>query len=458
MLKIQNTLSKKKETFTPIKKSYVGLYTCGPTVYDRAHIGNLRTFVFEDILRRTLEYDGYKVKQVMNITDVEDKIIKRFLKEKKKNISEITKPNTKRFLEDMDELNIEHSEAYPLVTENIDAIISVIKKLIKNGFAYKGDDGSVYFDISKFKKYGKLARIKKVDIKVGARVSADEYGKTEAQDFVLWKSRKGNEPFWKSPFGEGRPGWHIECSALSMKYLGPTFDIHAGGVDLIFPHHDNEIAQSEGATGKKFVNYWVHGEHLLVNGKKMAKSLKNFYTLDDIKKKGFLPIAFRYFTLSAHYRSKLNFTWDALGAAQNTLVNLYREFAYFGFVSNGKKIQTESGEYKKYRKEFLEAVNDDINMPKALSILWRVIGDTLLSGHQKRELLLDFDKVLGLNMGFADELAIPPANVVKLVDQREEKRIHKQFVKADALRDKIEDLEYLIEDTHYGPFVWPKKI
>jgi len=458
MLKLHNTLSRRKDAFKPIKKSVVRLYTCGPTVYDRAHIGNLRTYIFEDILRRTLKYDGYRVKQIMNITDVEDKIIKRFKREKKKDIHEITKPYTKAFFEDIGKLNIEKAEGYPTVTGNIREIIRLIRRLEKRGFAYRGRDGSIYFDISKFKDYGRLARIKKVNLKSGVRVSADEYEKGDIGDFVLWKKKKKGEPSWKSPFGEGRPGWHIECSAIGMKHLGGSFDIHTGGVDNIFPHHDNEIAQSEGATGEKFVNYWVHGEHLIVDGRKMSKSLKNFYTLEDLEDKGFNPISFRYLMLTAHYRSKLNFTWRAMESASRALNNIYREMAYINIIMKGDKEKRGVRKTAGYEKSFMEALNDDLNTPKALSVMWSVVRDKGLSAGIKKELLMKFDKVLGLNLKVAESFLNIPEKIDQLVHHRENLRSHKQFIQADALRKRVEDLGYTIEDTEKGPFVWPKRM
>ena len=306
-IKFYNTINRKIQIFKPLDKRAIRIYTCGPTVYNFAHIGNLRTYIFEDVLRRVLEYNDYKVRQIMNITNVEDKIINKAVKENK-TIAEITKPYEKIFFSDIKKLNIKKAEVYPKATKHIKEIISLINKIIKKKFAYQSDDGSIYFDISKFKKYGRLSELEKKELKISTRVSADEYQKEDARDFVLWKAKKNNEPSWPSPWGNGRPGWHIECSAMSIKYLGEYFDIHAGGVDNIFPHHENEIAQAEAATGKKFVNFWIHGEHLLVDGKKMAKSLDNFYNLEFLEKKGFNPLAFRYLILISHYRSKLNFT------------------------------------------------------------------------------------------------------------------------------------------------------
>ena len=430
------------------------MYTCGPTVYDIAHIGNLRTYVFEDVLRRTLEVLGYKVTQVMNITDIEDKIIKRANEEKKK-IGEITKIYTRKFFQDIKSLNIEEVEEYPLATDNIKEIVELIQSLMEKGFAYKGEDGSVYFSISKFKKYGKLVGLGKIDIKDGARVSSDEYGKNQVRDFVLWKAKKKGEPSWKSSFGEGRPGWHIECSAMSMRYLGKSFDIHTGGVDNIFPHHENEIAQSEAATGKKFVNYWLHGEHLLVGNEKMAKSAKNFFTLSDIEKRGCMPLAFRYLVLGAHYRSKLNFTWVALDSAQSGLWNLWRELGRLRFLSENDKFKNNKELLKKLEGLFKEAVEDDLNIPEAMAVMRRVMSDPEISPSESRKLIFKMDKVLGLDLARADVLYKIPVHIRALVQGRELLRRNQQFVKADTLRHKIESLGYEVEDTSYGPFIWP---
>ena len=463
MLSLYNTLSRKKEKFKPIRNT-VAYYSCGPTVYDRVHIGNLRTFIFEDILRRTLRYNGYRIWQVMNITDIEDKIINRFKREKRRDIAEITRPYTKYFFEDIKKLNIEKAESHPLVTKNIKEIIKLIQKLINKKIAYQSEDDSIYFDISKFKKYGELSHLPKGKLKPAPRVSTDEYGKGETADFVLWKARRTGEPFWQSPFGEGRPGWHIECSALSMKYLSGersrAIDIHAGGVDLIFPHHENEIAQSEAATGKKFVNYWVHGEHLLVNGKKMAKSLGNFYTLEDLEKKGFNPLSFRYFVLNAHYRSKLNFTWKGISAAQKGFHALYHEVARLNFEAKFQipNLKSQDLQIVAYKDAFFDVINDDLNTPKALALIWDLIRDKEIWPSNKVVLLLDFDQVLGLKLKEAIKLSRPPAKTASLVKEREKHRANKQFVQADRLRKRIEGLGYTVEDTPQGPFVWPRKI
>jgi len=440
-LKFYNTLSKKKEIFKPIKRGKVGLYTCGPTVYDFAHIGNLRTYIFEDILRRNLKYNGYQIKQVMNITDIEDKIIKKAQQEKK-NIYAITKPYTKIFFEDLKKINIEKAEFYPRATKHIKEMIDLTKKLLAKGIAYKGEDGSIYFSIKKFKNYGKLSRLKKREIKIGARISADEYNKKQAQDFVLWKSAKPNEPSWSSPWGKGRPGWHIECSTMSMKYLGKTLDIHAGAVDLIFPHHENEIAQSEGATGKMFSKYWIHGEHLLIDGQRMSKSLGNIFTLHDLENKKINPLAFRYLVLTSHYRSKLNFTWESLKAAERGLENLYNQIRVLRIKN--KKLRIKNKEFK---DKFLKAINDDLNVPRALAVVQELLKSRLITDNSKLATLLDFDRVLGLR--FSDTIGKEkiPQKIIDLAKRREKLRKLKQWQKADKIREKIKNLGYEIRDA-----------
>ncbi len=449
-LKLFNFLTRKKEIFKPLVSGRAGFYACGPTVYDYVHIGNLRTYIFEDVLRHALEYDGYRVKHIVNITDVEDKII-RGAQKAGKPISEFVRPYEKAFFDDLKELNIERAFEYPKATENIKEMIGLIAALLKKGLAYKSD-GSVYFDISEFKKYGRLSELKSRELKSGARVNADEYDKTNAEDFVLWKAAKAGEPFWNSPFGKGRPGWHIECSAMSMKYLNATFDIHGGAVDLIFPHHENEIAQSEGATGKPFAKYFVEGEHLLINGEKMSKSLGNVYNLRDLEAKNFNPLAFRYLVLTAHYRSKLNFTWESLRAAQNALENLTEIVKEIKNSAKGARPAGAAGraEAKKFKKEFLAAINDDLETPAALAILWKAAKSEKLSGREKLELIFNFDKVLGLELDKIKPEKIPAA-VLKMANEREKYRQEKNFAKADELREKIESLGWLTEDSPSGP-------
>lgn len=447
-IKLYNTPSRKKEIFRPLRKDWVGLYTCGPTVYNFVHIGNLRTYIFQDVLKRVLKEAGYKVRHLMNTTDVDDKTIKG-AKAAGKLLKEFTRHYEKIFLEDLEKLNIKPPDILSRATEHIPEMVALIKTLMAKGFAYK-KEGSVYFDISKFKNYGKLARLNLKGLKAGARVDADEYAKDEVQDFVLWKGQRPGEPHWKASFGEGRPGWHIECSAMSMRYLGKTFDLHTGGVDLIFPHHQNEVAQSEGGTGKKFVRYWLHGEHLLVEGKKMAKSSHNFFTLRDIENKNFNPLSYRYLVLTSHYRSKLNFTWDSLQAAQNSLDKLY-DFA--------GRIMSERQERQKisiepFKKRFNEALANDLDTSRALAVVWALIHKYNKNPRQfdakaVLDLLFDFDKVLGLGLKTRKPAAIPQ-KVLALVKKREEYRKNKQWQEADDLRARIKSLGYSIEDTTRG--------
>ncbi|OGF61169.1 cysteine--tRNA ligase [Candidatus Giovannonibacteria bacterium RIFCSPHIGHO2_01_FULL_45_33] len=455
VLRIYNFLTRKKEVFKPLKKGQAGLYTCGPTVYSYAHIGNLRTYIFEDILRRTLEYAGYKVKHVMNITDVEDKIIKN-AREAGKNIFDFTGPYEAAFYNDLKKINITPAWKYPKATDHVKEMTGIIKALIKNKLAYRSDE-SVYFDVSKFKKYGKLSRLRKSDFPGKSdfhRTDSDEYEKGSAEDFVLWKAKKEGEPSWPSPWGEGRPGWHIECSAMSMKYLGKSFDIHAGGIDLLFPHHENEIAQSEGATKKRFVKYFLEGEHLLADGKKMSKSLGNVFTLRDLEEKGFNPLAFRYLMLGAHYRAQLNFTWESLKAAQNSLERL-REFVL--------RIKNKSVEPKasrrggtKFAAKVKKAFVDDLDTPKALAQVWGVVNE--YNKNNKKydtggvlQLLLEFDRVLGLGLADVREPEKPSDEVLKTLKERETARKSHDFVSADILRQKIYDLGWEINDTPEGP-------
>lgn len=449
---LYNVLTRKKEQFKSLKKGAVGLYTCGPTVYDYAHIGNLRTYIFEDVLKRTLKYNGYKVRHVMNITDVEDKIIKKSLAEKK-DINEVTVPYTKAFLEDLQKLNIEKATNYPKATEHIKEMIAIISKLLKKGVAYKGEDGSIYFEISKFKEYGQLSNLKKRSIKTGARISSDEYDKNNAQDFVLWKAHKQGEPSWDSPWGAGRPGWHIECSAMSMKYLGATFDIHAGGVDLVFPHHENEIAQSQAASGKKFVNYWIEGEHLMVNGKKMSKSLGNFYTLRDLEKNNYNPLAFRYLMLTSHYRSPLNFTEKSMASGQISLNHLYEN------IIDIKKNTTEKPRTEiinKNKEDIVKIISNDIDTPGLLGWLWKTIKNTKLNNKEKHLLAIEADKILGLGLKNAPstENQMSPA-LQHLVQMREKLRSEKKWEEADTIRKKINEMGWAVEDTPNGSVTKP---
>ncbi len=442
MLKLFNTLSRRIEIFKPLKNNEVGLYTCGPTVYDHMHIGNLRTFLFSDILYRVLSANGYNVRFIQNITDIDDKIINK-AKSSGLSIEEITQEYTKFYFEDLRKLNIIPADVYPKATEHVTKMIKYIEKLIKSGFAYVEKDGSVYFDISKFEDYGKLSGVKGRILKTGTRTLSDEYAKEDIQDFALWKSVNPGEPGgYDAPWGIGRPGWHIECSVMSTEYLGETFDIHGGGIDLIFPHHENEIAQSEGYTGKKFVNFFVHGEHILVNGKKMSKSLRNFFTLKDLEGQGSDPLALRYLVLTVHYRDKLNFTWESLKAAQNALNKLREE------IRGWDKPKIGCAEYE---KEFLEAVNNDLNTPRAMAVMWEMVKSDYPTS-AKAESLLVMDKILGLKLD--EYLGKPleiPKKVQRLVEERENARKKEDFKKADSLRKEIKKLGYEIEDTEKGP-------
>ncbi|MBU2456880.1 cysteine--tRNA ligase, partial [Patescibacteria group bacterium] len=394
MMKFYNTLTRKKEIFKPIKKNQVGIYSCGPTVYNFVHIGNLRSYVFADILRRYLEYKKYKIKFIMNITDIDDKTIKRSV-EQKISLKKLTEKYTKEFFKDIKTLNIKKVSSYPNATDHIDEMIKFTEVLEKKGYAYERL-GSVYFDISKFENYGKLARVDFKGIKAGARVDLDEYEKDHPGDFTLLKRSALNDIkrgiFYQTKYGKVRPGWHIECSVMSMKYLGKTFDIHTGGIDLMFPHHENEIAQSEAYSGKKFVNYWMHNEHLLVENQKMSKSLGNFYTLRDLLDKGHNPRAIRYLLLSVHYRQKLNFTFQGLKATERVLRRLDEfvdkikagtetEVELLSVLTDRSSTSVSAVSASKLidnlilnsRKDFEKAMDDDLNISKALAVIFDLI-------------------------------------------------------------------------------------
>ncbi|MEM2147675.1 MAG: cysteine--tRNA ligase [Candidatus Bathyarchaeia archaeon] len=455
-----NTLTRRKEKFVPLKNGEAKIYTCGPTVYDFAHIGNFRTFVFQDLLRRWLEYCGFKVTQVMNITDVDDKTI---IGARKRQISlkEYTDYYLKAFFEDIETLNLEKAEFYPRATEHIPEMVSLVKRLMEKGYAYRGEDGSIYYDISKFKNYGKLSKLKIEELKPGARVKVDEYGKEEARDFALWKAwdKDDGEVFWDTEIGKGRPGWHIECSTMAMKYLGETIDIHSGGVDLIFPHHENEIAQSEAATGKEFARYWLHSEHLLVEGKRMAKRYGNFYTLRDLTAKGYDPKAIRYLLLSTHYRQQLNFTFEGLEAAKNAVDRL-KTFTRRLLETDGKGCGEEIRRLMtEVQRRFEEAMNDDLNISVALAALFdfvrdvnRLMDENRLSKQEAEmvySLMMKFDKVLGVVGEFKTEEKLP-TEAAELIRKREEARKAKDWVTADKIRAQLREMGVIIEDTPQG--------
>ncbi len=455
-LKLYNTLSRKKEAFKPLKNKMIGLYTCGPTVYWFAHIGNLRTYIFEDILKRVLEYNGYKVKHVMNITDVghltsdadtgEDKMEKG-AKREGKTAWEIAEFYTQEFKKDLEQLNIKEPNIWVKATDTIKEQIDLIKILEKKGFTYKIADG-VYFNTSKLKDYGKLAGSKKRKLKAGARVEMVT-GKKNPTDFALWKLTLPGvkrQMEWNSPWGRGFPGWHTECVVMAAKYLRVPFDIHCGGIDHIPIHHTNEIAQSEAVFGKNLARFWLHGEFLILEKGKMAKSEGNIILVETLTEKGFNPLAYRYLCLTTHYRTKLNFSWQALKAAQNALNNLYEK------ISNLKKSASAkaTADKQNYKKKFLKFINDDLDTPKALALMWEVIKDEKLKIKDKKELLLDFDKVLGLNLAKIQKPEIPQ-EIIKLVKNRESYRKNGLWQKADEIRKKIKDLGYQIEDTKEGP-------
>ncbi len=456
-LKLCNTLTRKKEIFKPIKNKIVKLYTCGPTVWDFAHIGNFRAYICSDILKRYLKYKGYKVKHVMNTTDVDDKTIKGANKEGI-SLKEYTKRYEKAFFEDIETLNIDKADIFPRATEHIKEMIEIIKKLLKNKIAYKTDDG-IYFDISKFKDYGKLSHTKLKGLEIGKRVKQDQYEKEEAQDFALWKAydKEDGNFVWKTELGDGRPGWHIECSAMSMKYLGEHFDIHAGGVDLIFPHHENEIAQSEASTKKKFVNYWFHNEHLLVDGHKMSKSLGNFYTLRDLLNKGYNPKAIRYLLLSAHYGVQLNFIEKAVKAADNSVQRLQDFMIKLKEIKNKINNKNIDKIIKKTKKDFEDAMDDDLNISVALAHIFGFVKEvnTLMMknkvGKNNTKKIINFmvkiDKVLGVLEEKEEKLS---PELKKLIDEREKARKEKNYEKADKIRQQLKEKGVILEDTKEG--------
>ena len=451
MLKLYNTLTRKKENFNPINPPNVGIYECGPTIYSYQHIGNLRRYIFGDTLTRVLKYNGYKVKRVMNVTDVghltsdadegEDKI-ESAAKKEHKTAKEIANFYLSVFKDDFKKLNIQEPNIWCKATEHIKEQIELIKRLERRGFIYMTSDG-VYFDTSKFKDYAKFARLKIKGLKAGARVALGD--KKNPTDFALWKfSEKSGarQQEWKSPWGTGFPGWHIECSAMSSKYLGKQFDIHTGGEDHIPIHHTNEIAQSEVAFGKiPWVKYWLHGAFLNFKGEKISKSKGGLYTISELEKQNFNPLDFRYLTLTTHYRKRLNFDLDSLKSAKNSFERLKN------IILNLKK--DSKGNILTYKKEFLEAINDDLNIPKALALLWGLLRDNKLGGKEKHNLALEFDKVLGLDLKNIKKEKIPK-EIIDLAKEREKYRKEKNWKKSDEIRDKIRKKGYIIEDTDGG--------
>jgi len=466
MLQFYNTLTRKKEVFVPIEEGHVKLYTCGPTVYNYAHIGNYRAYMFEDLLRRFLLYKGYRVTQVMNITDVDDKII-RDANEENVDFKEFTVPYKKAFFEDLETLRIQKAEHYPEATNHIDEMVGLVEALLENGYAYRTEDNSVYYSVEKFDEYGQLANIDPDQMQHSERVEADEYDKESIRDFALWKAWKpeDGEVYWETSLGKGRPGWHIECSAMSTTYLGNHFDIHTGGVDNIFPHHENEIAQSQAATGEEFVNYWLHCEHLIVEGEKMSKSLGNFYNLRDVMEKGYAPETIRYVLLSTHYRQKLNFTWEKLGEAESAIERLRNIVTHLENVTREGDSAIDAL-LEKRAEGFEATLDDDLNIAGALGVAFSLVkdlnqrisdGTITRSGAEKAlQSLRQFDQVLDVLDSSEEEQEIPD-EIQQLLQEREEARAAKDFNKADAIRDAIDDKGFIIEDTPDGAIVKPKK-
>ncbi len=458
MLKLYNTLTRKKEEFVPLKKGTVKMYSCGPTVYNYAHIGNMRAYIFMDTLRKVLKYNGYKVKHVMNITDVghlvsdadegEDKMAKTARIENR-SVYEIAEEYTDAFMKDIKALNIDTPEHIAKATEHIREMEIYVNDIVKNGYAYETSKG-VYFDTSKLPNYGKMLSNNNIDdLKAGARVEVDTE-KRNPQDFALWiKAPKEHIMKWNSKWGLCYPGWHIECSAMSRKYLGDKFDIHTGGVDHIPIHHENEIAQSIGATGHNLANYWMHVEFLLIDGGKMSKSLGNVYTLNDLKAKGIDALSYRYFTYSSHYRNKLNFTWDAIKSAKNSLNKLRDMIALHKDVN--KKI--DKNIISKYEEQFLDAINDDMNMPVAVSVVWEIAKEKEKS-NDFYELIKKFDSVLSLDLDKNDKEDINiPEDIKLILNERKDARKNKNFAKSDELRDKLKELGYIVKDTKDGQII-----
>lgn len=438
------------------------MYTCGPTVWNYPHIGNYRTFLFEDLLRRFLKYRGFKVIQVMNITDVDDRIIKT-CNEQGLDLKTLTEKYTRHFFEDLDYLRFERAEFYPLATDHIPEMVRIVLTLMEKGFAYRGEDGSIYYKISKFPSYGALSGLDVRELKPGARVRQDDYTKDSAEDFALWKSwdEADGKIFWETELGKGRPGWHIECSAMSMKYLGDEFDIHTGGVDNIFPHHENEIAQSEAYTGKKFARYWLHSEHLLINEEKMAKRLGNFLTVPDLRKSGIEGAALRFLLLSAKYRTQLNFTEKGLEQATSSVKRI-NEFAYRleDAISHNESESSQSAKdlVKATRAAYLDALEDDLDTPRALATVFDFItkGNKLLDreisgGDAKllREFLIeDFDRIFSV-VDSVNEHVLPPG-VKAMLEERDSARRTRNFSRADELRKKLLEAGIEVQDTTLG--------
>jgi cysteinyl-tRNA synthetase len=456
-----NTMNRRQEEFKPLTGDEVRMYTCGPTVYNFAHIGNFRAYMFEDLLRRVLKYFGYKVTQVMNLTDVDDKTI-RDSQACNMELNDFTAQYKQAFFEDLKTLNIEPAEIYPAATDHIPEMIALVQALIDKGFAYQADDKCVYFSIAKYPEYGKLAKIDMENQRAGVRIKTDEYAKDSVADFALWKAWDENDGdvWWDSPWGKGRPGWHIECSAMAMKYLGKTFDIHTGGIDNMFPHHEDEIAQSECANGCTYVNYWLHCAHLIVNGDKMSKSAGNFFTLRDLEDKGFGGREMRWVLLGAHYRKKLNFTFDAIEQGQVALKKFDDFFARLkdiDIAGNGEEVAETVA---KAKQDFTAALGDDLNVSEALAVMFGLqrdankLMDAGTLSAKGAEMVLeqyrDFDKVFAVFDVDAEKGEEIPAEVMEMAEKRQTARKEKDFATADAMRDKLKELGWVVEDAPDG--------
>ncbi|MBQ7410294.1 MAG: cysteine--tRNA ligase [Clostridia bacterium] len=456
-IKIFNTLTRKKEEFKPLNEKEIRMYSCGPTVYYFAHIGNLRAYLFMDNLRRVLKYNGYNLKHVMNITDVghlvsdadegEDKMMKA-AKRENKDPFEIAQFYMDAFLADIDKLNVDRPEIIARATEHIDVMEEYVKKIIENGFSYQTED-TVYFDTSKLDKYGVLSNRNVDEQKAGARVEFDQ-SKRNISDFALWiKAPENHIMKWDSFFGKSYPGWHLECSAMGYKYLGDQFDIHTGGVDHIPIHHENEIAQSKGFSGKTPANYWMHVEFLQINGGKMSKSLNNLYTLKDLEEKGYEPLVYRMFNFTSNYRAQINFTFEAMDAAKVAL-NRLRE-GYLKHAEGNEDVSDEA--IKEYEEKFLEAINDDLNMPVAMSVVWDVVKNPNKS-KKLQNLLLKFDEVLGLDLkNYQKQENVLPEEITKLVQERNEARTNKNWAESDRIRDILIENGYTVKDSKEGTIV-----
>ncbi|AGB18088.1 cysteinyl-tRNA synthetase [Thermoanaerobacterium thermosaccharolyticum] len=458
-MKIYNTLTRKKEEFVPLNDNIVNMYVCGPTVYNFIHIGNARAFIVFDTVRRYFEYKGYKVNYVQNFTDIDDKLIKRS-HEENTTVKELADRYIEEYFKDADSLGIKRATVHPRATENIDDIINFVKKLIDKGFAYVLN-GDVYYDTTKFKEYGKLSHKNIDELKAGARIEVNE-DKKNPTDFVLWKAAKEGEPYWDSPWGKGRPGWHIECSTMSTKYLGKTLDIHAGGPDLIFPHHENEIAQSEAANDAEFARFWMHIGYLNINNEKMSKSKNNFFTVRDITSQ-YDPEVLRFFMLTSHYRNPINFSHDLLEQSKsgflrlsNTVDNLRHllDDALDRELSDEEKAYKEK--YDEYKKRFEEAMDDDFNTADAISVLFEMVRDinTNIDGNSPKELIeyildifLKLSSVLGISYKKRDLL---DDEIKKLIEKREEARKAKNWAEADKIRDELKKQGIALEDTPSG--------